>query len=205
VTVKVDLLPAPYRQARRHHRRFRVGVTVGAILLVGELCTGLVLHNRAHETRGFQAQARSARSCIASVKQQLVGPTRQAALINQQITLATRLRTTHRWSRLLAALAQSTPEKVVLTAVSTNPPKWAPGLGETPKTGPGNKNGKDVRAKPLIEGISIQGYAVDHNDLSKFMAAVLATDAFAAVDLKRAQRERFLEQDAIKFELQCHW
>ena len=205
MTVNVNLLPESYRRARRHDRRFRRGLTISVILLFAELCTGLVLHARAEDTRELYAEADNARAAIASVRERLVEPTRQASLIDQQVILATRLRTTHRWSKLLGMLAGSTPERVVLCAVSTEPAKWSPALASLPDRRSNKRTAERIPVKPLIEGITVRGYAVDHDDLSKFMAAMSGSRAFASIDLKQARRERFMEEDAIAFEIECQW
>lgn len=205
VTVKVNLLPEAYQRNRRHDRRFRVGLAVGVTLLVAELCTGLTLHLRADKTRSLLGQAEKARAATEAVKRKLVDPTREWDLVSQQIGLATRLRTTHRWSRLLAVLAEAVPEKVVLTAVSTTPPKWSSSLSQKSKERPRRKAKDATEVKRVLEGIVVRGHAADHDDLAKFMAAIQASNAFASIDLVDARRDPFLGQQAIGFELQGHW
>ena len=205
MTVKVDLLPQSYRKARRRRTRCRLGVAVGVTLLIAELCVGIVLHARTAKTRGLLAQARNAHEAAESMRHKLAAPAQEAALLRQQVTLATRLRATHRWSRLLGLLGNATPEKVVLTGVATSPPRWIPQRGKSSEKSAGRRSRKSPEAKPMVDGIVIRGCAADHDDLSKFMAALQESGAFASIDLKDARRDQFLTQDAIVFDLRCQW
>lgn len=205
MTVKVDLLPASYRRAWRRHRRGRLIMTVAAALLIGELGVGVVLHTRSARTRNLLAETSDTHEATETVTQQIEEPAREVALLTQQVTLATQLRTTHRWSRLLGMLSTTTPEKVVLTTLATNPPRWTPDRRQTPKEEPRQKSKQEDQVKPLINGIVMNGYAVDHGDLSMFVKALQASGAFASIDLKDARRSEFLSRDAIAFELRCHW
>jgi Tfp pilus assembly protein PilN len=206
VAVRLNLLPEAYQKSRRHDRRLRLGLAAGSVLLVAELCAGLTLHMRADKTRAVLAEAEHAKTGIETVKQKLEETTSQWELLNRQVELATRLRATHRWSRLLAMLAHAAPEKVVLTNVSTEPPKWTPNLARKPddRTSPRSAK-KQSQDKPILSGILVRGYAVDHEELAAFVAAVQESEAFAAINLGDARRETFLGQDAIAFELQCNW
>ena len=73
---KVDLLPESYRQSQRRHGQFRLGVAIGATLLIAELGAGLVLHTRAAETRRLLADARDMQDAARAMKQKLVPPAR---------------------------------------------------------------------------------------------------------------------------------
>lgn len=205
MTVKVNLLPASYRQARRRRGRFRLVIGIGAALLVAELGAGVVLHLRTAKTRDLLDQAGRAREAAQAMEKRLTSPERKAALLRQQVALATELRTTHRWSRLLTILGNATPEKVVLVAIATNPPRWMPRRDRAQTKEPRGRSEEPPEAKPSIKGIVLNGYAADHDDLGKFMASLRASGAFASIDLKDFRRDQFLSQDAIMFELRCHW
>src|SRR5437870_3872790 len=122
--VPVNLLPGGYVKRRRHHRRFRAAVLVGCVMLGAELCVGIVVHGRAERTRALYAAADLARQNIHSTRKELEEPRHEAARLGREVHLAERLRTKHRWSRLLAMLAQITPGRVLITSISTEPPQW---------------------------------------------------------------------------------
>ncbi len=203
MTVAVNLLPAAYRQHRRRARNFKSGVTVGAVLLAAELGVGLVLHARAEETRQHLASADSARASARNVQKQLADPTKQAELLESQVVLARRLRTTHHWSRLLAALAAAAPERVVLTSIATEPPQWQK-TGRSASSG-GAAGKHDGQEPALVEGVVVQGFAAEHNDLALFVTALNETEAFANVEMKDARRDLYQEKEAIAFTLNCGW
>jgi Tfp pilus assembly protein PilN len=207
----IDLLPEAYRHARRRERRFRLGLLVGALLLGAELAAAAVLYLRADETRKMLLQAEVARAATRELDRELEAPTRDAERLAMQVAVAERLRTKHRWSRLLALLAETTPDKVVITAVSTDPPQWSPALRSTASGGvlrpraAGPHIAAGEMARRLIEGVTLSGYAAEHGDLSAFMAALHASQSFADLDLRQARRDRYLGREAILFELQCRW
>jgi Tfp pilus assembly protein PilN len=203
MSVKVNLLPGSYRQLRRHDRRFRLTLVVVSVLLLGELAVGFVLDSRADQTRQLMAATKVAQSATLSVQKAIYDPQHESDELARDVMLAQTLRTKHHWSRLLAAIAQATPEKVVLSSLSTDPPDWNPGLraGSVVAAGPDQKEIK----RQVINGIIISGHAVDLVDLSAFMAAIHASGSFASIDTKEARREKFMNQDAIRFELICRW
>jgi len=203
VSVKVNLLPKSYIQARRHARRFKACLVVATIFLSIELIIGLVFHVRADKTRNLYAAADSAKESIQSIKAEMVKPAQEAALLAQQVSLATRLRAKHPWSRLLGRIAQATPDEVVITTISTQPPRWAPNLKRI-KVDPTNTNRKAVTTK-LLEGMVFCGYAMTHQDIYHLITAIQKAAIFNDIDIKEMQRDEYLKQDMIKFELHCYW
>ena len=99
MTVRVNLLPDAYRRQQRYDRRFRFGVTIGVGLLVAELAVGLVLHAQARDARAMLERTEMCRTDAATLREGLEAPQKKLALVTQQVELAERLRTTHRWSR----------------------------------------------------------------------------------------------------------
>jgi Tfp pilus assembly protein PilN len=202
--MKVNLLPVGYMKRRRHHRRFRLAVLVGSALLGVELVAGIVVHGRAERTRELYAAADAARQNITSTKKELDEPRHEADRLGREVHLAERLRTKHRWSRLMGTLAQITPGRVLLTSISTDPPQWTIGLLANANVGPDSGTGKGA-GKSILRGVRLTGQAVDHQDLSALMAAIHGTNTFASLNLKQARRERMGEHETINFELECQW
>ena len=205
MTVKINLLPESYRQHRRRQTRFGMVMIGGGVLLAAELCVGLALHVRTARTRELLDEAQDARDTAQAADERLAVPTRKAARLSQQVTLATELRTTHHWSRLLALLGNATPDRVILAGISTDPPRWVQAREQPAKPGSGHKADESTETKPLIKGIVISGFAIDHDDLAAFMSALQAAEAFASIDLKDFRRDAFLSQEAVAFELRCQW
>lgn len=201
--LQVNLLPQAYRQAQARRRRIRVGVTCVVVMLSLEVMVGLVFHVRAGRARELLAAARTARTSAESIRQKMKAPAQEATLLAQQLTLARKLRTTHQWSRLLGLLAQSASSRVTLVAVATDPPKWTQTLS-LHETAAAPTRGK-TEAPLLLEGLNVRGYAVDHDDLARFISRLQAADAFATLSLKEARRDKYMEQDVISFEIECRW
>jgi Tfp pilus assembly protein PilN len=196
----INLLPSSYRQSRRRSRRLRIGVVAGIALLSLELVGGITLRWRAEDTRKLLEAANAASESNRSLKKELTQLTQQAELVSRDASLAQRLRTKHRWSHLLGALARATPDNVALTLVATDPPQWTSALKPSAV-----KPGTPGDVKHLLEGVSLTGHAVDHADLSAFLAALHASGAFGSIELRQARRENYLASDAILFELDCGW
>jgi Tfp pilus assembly protein PilN len=205
MTVRINLLPESYRQHRRRSTRFRIMMIGGVALLAAELCVGLTLHLRTAKTRELLDEAQKTNDAAETANKRLTVPAREAARLGEQVTLATELRTTHYWSRLLAMLGDATPDRVILAGIATDPPRWSKVREKVPERGSGPKTDKSAEAKPLIKGIVINGFAVDHDDLAKFMSALQAAEAFASIDLKDFRRDTVLSQEAVAFELRCQW
>ncbi len=203
MSVPVNLLPAAYRQARRRGRRLRAGIVLGCLVLATEGLAGFALRLRASDTRALIAATDSDRAELRSLKRDIETPERQVDGIERQVAVAERLRAKHRWSRLLTALAQATPERVVITAVSTDPPQWTPALRAAMVSGGGMVTTGETRR--LIDGIMISGHAADHADLSAFVSEMYRGGLFSMIELRQVRRDRLMERDVIVFELNCRW
>jgi Tfp pilus assembly protein PilN len=213
MTPRINLLPVAYLETKRQTRRCRRGVLVIASLLIGELITGLYVHQRAEETRSDLAAAEAARFAVQEMKSQLLKPKQELEVLEQQVQLAEHLRVTHHWSRLLATLAEQVPDRVVLTSVKTDPARWTRSIykEEVDKTEVSRRQaidkGKDQPPplRSMLAGLNIRGYAVDYRDLSAMTASLNDCGAFHTVDLKEARRGQYRGRDVVQFELDCRW
>lgn len=199
----VNLLPQSYRQAQARRRRIRMGMAVAGMALGAELLVGMILYTRGARTRELLDAAATARASTEVIFQKMKAPAAESALLSQQLTLARKLRTTHHWSRLLNLLAQAASPRVVLTTVSTDPPRWSPNLGTAEIGLTPVKAGQPARN--LLEGLNVQGRAADYEDLTEFISNLQNAGAFASLNLLQARRDAYLEHDVISFELQCRW
>lgn len=195
--VHVNLLPLAHLRRRQHHRRFRIAVFAGALLLGAELIAGIIVHGKAERARELFAAADTARQNIAATRREAEEPKRQAQRLSREVALAERLRTKHRWSRLMASMSEAIPSRVVLSTISTDPPQWPVNILNDLNAGRGSR--------PILSGVRLTGQAIDHQDLTAFMSAIHASNLFASLDLRQARRERVQERDAILFELECRW
>ncbi len=207
MTPRINLLPSSYRHARRQDRRFRVGMIVCTALLLSEIAAGLVLHAGAEDTRELLTAARRAEDNAQALKKDLESPAQQAEQLGRHLQLAERLRSKHRWSRLLATMTRAVPERVVLSSIMTEPAQWSTSLQAGPVAlSAGAATAVNVLDnRRLIDALVVQGRAADHGDLAAFISGVHATRMFATIELKQARREKFMDKEAITFELSCRW
>jgi hypothetical protein len=203
VRPRVNLLPQSYLRGLKRRRHVRLGVAVGAALLGAELFGGFALHTRAGKTRELLDEARTTQAATDLVKAKMEAPTRESEQLTRQLGVARKIRATHRWSRLLGALAKASSPRVTLTAISTDPPKWAASLDPDARTSAEAAAGSG--APSLLAGVTVRGYAADYEELSKFAKGVQAANIFASVSLLDARRDRYLEHDVLSFELRCRW
>jgi Tfp pilus assembly protein PilN len=203
VSPRINLLPLSYRKARARRRRVRIGATVAVVLLGVEAMTGMILYSRGARTRELMNAAAAAREATEEIRLKMKDPAQEAARLDQQLTLARRLRTTHHWSRLLSVFSQAAPSRVVLTAISTDPSRWSPSLSQSEKAV--TKTGAGQPPPSLLTGLSLHGRAADYEDMTRFISNLQNAGAFASLSLKQARRDKYQERDVIVFELYCRW
>ena len=202
---RVNLLPAGYAAAaRRHHRHFRFALAVG---WRAHLCGA---DRRGCRSRPGRAGPRARCGRRPGPPGQRGGPRdstqprQEADRLGLEVRLAQRLRAKHRWSRLLGLCPQITPQRAMLTSVSTNPPQWLPNVLGNPAGAA--DSGSPGRAVPAADGraragaggrSSGPGRAHDrHSDLGHLRVLSI---------LRHARREKVGQQESIFFELECHW
>ncbi len=207
MTPRVNLLPETYRRARARRIRARRVCALVVVALAAEMAVGVALHWRAQEGRRLLRLADQARTKAAELNERLSAPRREASLISEQLALAERLHERHLWSRLLATLSATMPERVTLTALSTDPPRWSPSLQPAPRPASAGPAPKAADAPPpqLLEGVSLKGLAPAHQDLAGLMSALQKSGVFASLDLRDMRRDASREEGAMTFELHCRW
>lgn len=213
MTVEVNLLPAQYRDGLRRRLWLRRGAAVAAIVIAAELSTGLALHLMGQSQRNISQDLVLTRKQSQTQHQELSELNRQAELVRRDLHLATELRASHAWSRLLATIAETTPAGVVLSHVATDPPKWAAAPVEAASLSKVNSRTtpeKERNTQPAViaaslRGLTIRGRAGDHEKLSLFMTGLHELKLFRTLELQRMQREQLGGLDAVSFDLQGQW
>ena len=198
MTVDVNLLPMTYHQARRREHWIQRGSAIGITLVLAELVVGFMLYCRAGDERSLREGIAKTRANGANVKTQVDTMAVEATQVRKNLVLAKQLRATHRWSLLLGALAQATPEGVVLSAINTQPTKWT-----RPRTSPQPLNAPKARKdepKPPpetpIDAIVITGHAGDHEALAKLTSNLHKAGIFANIDLRKMARDQINREQA---------
>lgn len=210
--VRVNLLPESYLRIRQRERRFKQGVLLGALLLVAEMAGGVALHMRARRVDEIVTRTGEIRQREERLRQKLKAPQQESERLDQEILLAEQLRSKHYWSRLLYTIGEITPEKVLLTSMSTNPSRWSKSLHrvaprDQPEPGAPTARSPEQRGPPprLLLGMTLRGFAADHHAVAQFVTRVHDSQLFRALDLKETRRETLMGKQGVAFELVCHW
>jgi len=206
---RVNLLPAVFhqRRTRRRHRHAWIAVCLGVVAIEGAVAVWV--SGRAREARLYGDRVRKYKAALAAEERQCGDLRDRLAQVRQDIRLAERLREKHRWSRWLGSLGMITPERVMLTAVQTEPPQYVPER-TSPIPRRAAKAGEKRQAEPAPPArpslkVRVRGMAADHASLMSLLTAMNDLRAFASVRLEEAQRQKFGAHEGIGFSVLCEW
>jgi len=196
----VNLLPESCHNARRRLVRRNAWTAVAAcafILLAG---TWVALRAAGHAIDGLGDELAAVQATQVELERQLVlAATARNGLADQSRGLET-LRHEQPLPRQLLAVAQRAPEGIVLTEI----------LADS-DTGGGWNNARLVApiitsqaaSEPRPLTVRISGYAVDHEELTRLIAALKDERRWEQVELLRAAREPYRQGEALAFRLEC--
>lgn len=199
-TTNVNLIPTVRREAKRRRRRRAVcAVACGAYAAL--LACGL---GAAHLLWDADVDGLPAGQRLAATEEDIRRLERQdgearAKLAKTRATLEANRVVAEQpdWSVLLALLARTTGEDVVLQAVSVAPPLPG-GAASTPAAASANT------AKPLSDVVlELTGVGQSQLAVSRHVLRLEQTGLFAKVALIDSNRQPFLNNPAIAFRLQC--
>jgi Tfp pilus assembly protein PilN len=195
----INLIPAARREAKRRRRQrnacivaccaygvlLAAAVGVAHFVLAGE--DGESLAARLAKTEGqidhAQQQAAATRAELAA----------QKATLEADRTVAEQ----PDWSILLALLARTTGEDVVLRSVVVAPPASAPSAAPTAK-------GKPTAAAPQVV-LELSGVGQSQLAVSQHVLRLEQTGLFSKVTLLDTSREAYVNSNVIAFRLQCQF
>jgi hypothetical protein len=189
----VNLIPTPRRDAkRRRTQRLACAAVCGAYaLLLG--CAVGVMH-LVTPTGG----AESVEARLAAVDRDIERMDREAAAARSELAVARASVEANRtvaeqpdWSILLALLAETTGDDVVLRSISMAPP---PPVAATPGAKP---------APPQDVVLDVAGIGRTPLSVSHHVLKMEETGLFSKVVLLEHNREAFLNDNAIAFRIQC--
>lgn len=204
--VSINLLPPSLMRKRVVRRRVRTwSVLVACALGAGAIPVVMYQSARAQED-SLRARRESVDGDRSSLQRELAQWTRSIQSLHTQLARADALRSKRSWSTLLGMIGSCMPEGTWLTSLATDSPgaiKARPGA----KTGSTEKaeNGDAAVRMEGATSLTLQGFAVDLDDLYAFMSRLKATNLFSEVALIRSGREPVLAGQAVRFELQCTW
>ena len=205
MTARVNLLPPTFVRRRRERRRRQVWISLCLLIVGVQVVAFLLMSGRVREVERQRAQATRLAKLLAQEKADRTAMQAEAASAAREVRAAERLREKHYWSRWLGNLGLVVPERVVLTSVQTDPPKYVetPALAIRVAAGPQPQT--PAAAPSGVTGVRIAGIAVEHRDLLALLEAINGAGMFRSVRLEEARRGKAGEQEGISFRVTCEW
>jgi hypothetical protein len=196
----INLIPAARRDAKRRRKHRNVCATACgayAALLAGALGVAyLVLSREAGEP--VAARLTSAGAEIDRVQKQIAAARAELAASNATIEANRTVAEQPDWSVLLALLAQTTGDDVVLRSVVVAPPPGA----AIPSATQG-KPASPAAAPDVV--LEISGVGQTQLAVSQHVLRLEQTGLFSKVTLVDTGREAYVNSNVIAFRLQCQF
>jgi len=206
----INLIPAPRRQARARRARLRswgvVLVFYTAAVLAGyAACYAL----KDDESEAMLRESRQASDDVRDCRQEMRRLGVHVAAVERELT-ATRAVAQHPdWSLLLAVLAKTLSDEVVLeycalTPVEEEPPEDKDDSKDEDRPG-ADPNSLEAMSASLYRSFRFQvtGVAKAQTAVSRFVLRLEKIGLFDEVKMIKTSRRSFLESRAIGFEVEC--
>jgi hypothetical protein len=196
----VNLIPAPRRDAKRRRAHRNVcAAACGAYALLLGCAVGLT--HLLWAGGGESVQAR-----VAAVDKDIARLERDSAAARAELSVARATIEANRtvaeqpdWSVLLALLAQTTGDDVVLRSISVAPPLQA-AAAPSPASSAGAGAAKPAAPEVVLE---VAGIGRTPLSVSRHVLKLEETGLFAKVVLLDHNREPYLNDNAIAFRVRC--
>jgi hypothetical protein len=194
----VNLIPIHRRRARARRTRLRAWIILNSLVLIALLGGGAV-------TYMLLASDHSPTADLARVKQDIEQSNKQLLIVRQQFAEAQQTMTSVKaisdqpdWSVLMAVVAKSLGDEVVL-----NRCELAPVKEEVQPINMVTK--KDVSQTPASRRVLLHLSGVGHSQgqVAQFVLRLEATDLFEHVNLLHTTRQVLMGGEAVGFELDC--
>jgi Tfp pilus assembly protein PilN len=192
----VNLIPAKRREAKAQKVRLRKWtLTLAAYLVV--LLAGYFLLDRyaLGNTQALRSQSKKAITELGRSRQLTQALNHELGQTGKKLQTAQEISGQPDWGTMLAILAQNTTENLVLNSCRMDraqPVDNAPKAGDA-KTGP-------VELPVVLE---LGGFAKAQSDVSGYVLRLEKLGLFEKVKLVKTNRELYLNQEAVSFQLQC--
>jgi Tfp pilus assembly protein PilN len=198
----VNLIPAPRRDAKRR-RRHRTTCTAacGAYAAVLACAVGVarIVWGSAAVTEELDGRIATAEKDIQRLERQTADARVELATARATVEANRTVAGQPDWSVLLALLAKTIGDDVVLRTVSLAPP---PNVAAAPAPGTPGASATAVNAMPDVV-LDIGGIGRSQLAVSQHVLRLEQTGLFSKVTLLDTGREPYLNGNAIAFRLQC--
>ncbi len=190
---RANLIPPRRRRAKARRTRLRnwITVNIGYAIVLG--LAGISVCANSLATKLPVGELAAANRDIEVAKNQLSSVRAATAHAQQIIALSKSVSNQPDWSRLLAPLANSLGDDILLShcelsAIKDDSP------GKTPANPPQD---------PAHISLHLIGLGRSQSAVAQFMLRLEAMGLFDHVTLQQTSRERFMDNDAVRFELNC--
>jgi len=204
--VRVNLLPAAYVLRCRRTRRLRQWIAVGAVVVALQVPAVLALRQMGVQARQLQQGIADAMQQRAVVTTRLAALAVEQAEAQRQLELAERLSRKHRWSELLATIADCVPDTAVLMRVESDPPRSQGSSGVVlAARGPAGQAGTAAEGDHAAGGLLISGMGIDHDAVTAFLRNLNARGRVGRCTLESATRQPFMDGEGVSFTVRMQW
>lgn len=196
----INLIPAARRDAKRNrkHRNACVAACCAYAVLLAAAVGGVHLFLAGETGEPLSARLASAESQIERYQQQSTAARAELAAARATIEANRTVAEQPDWSILLALLAKTTGEDVVLRSVLVAPPANAP----TPAPANGKPGVPPAQPEVVLE---LSGVGQSQLAVSQHVLRLEQTGLFSKVTLMDTGREAYVNSHVIGFRLQCHF
>jgi Tfp pilus assembly protein PilN len=190
---RVNLIPPHRRRAKARRTRLRnwIAINIGYALILG--LAGVTVCAQSFATKAPAGALMAANRDIDLEKSQLSATRAAIAHAQQIIALSKGVSDQPDWSRLLAPLANSLGDDILLNRCE---------LSAIKNDSPGNPQPKEPQDTSHMS-LHLAGLARSQSAVAQFMLRLEAMGLFDHVNLQQTSREQFMDGDAVKFELNC--
>lgn len=181
---RINLIPPKRRRARAQKARVRnwITINIGYAVILG--IAGISVCAQSLATRLPTAELAAANRSVEQAKNQLTAVRAASVHTQRLIASANGVSNQPDWSRLLGPLSTSMGDDILLSQCELSPIK------------------DDPAAKGAMT-LHLSGLGRSQSAVAQFMLKLEAMGLFEHVVLQQTSREKFMDGDAVRFELNC--
>ncbi|HNO77769.1 MAG TPA: PilN domain-containing protein [Phycisphaerae bacterium] len=200
--IGVNVLPQSYIRAKKRASRLRgwlIAVTV--VTFASAFPVGFDVF-KAAKASTVENELKPLRSQLTGTKNKLSESLSMVTDLRQRLSRADAIRSKRPWKNLMATLTAKMPQEVWLTSLES--------YDHAPKATVRRAATKEEEKSDTIElegpaGLRLTGFALEHEQLLAFMAALNDGVLFNRVDMVKSGQVPLADGVAVRFVLECTW
>lgn len=202
--IGVNVLPQSYIRARRRASRLRAWlIAVALVAAASSFPIGFDIFKSARAST-IEDELKPLRGQLAGTKSRLAECLTTVTDLQQRLSRADAIRSKRPWKNLMTTLTAKMPDEVWLTSLeSFDRPARVTRRRSADVPAAGEENDTIELEGPT--GLRLTGYALEHEHLLTFMAALNDGVLFNRVDMVKSGQEPLADGVAVRFVLECTW